>query len=614
MKESMPSETQAYDDAVRVTWRERLRTLRNVRPFLALLWRTGPSLVVGYFVARLLRAAVPVATLYITKLVIDTVVHGVRGGSVDTARLWRLILIELALAVLSDVLGRFITVADSLINDRVVNSVSVQLMRHASSLDLTQFEEADYHDRLYRAQQVTRRMHLTTQLMSAAQDTVMLVMFASAIVVLFPWLLIILVCASLPVFFAEGHFASLSYALLYRRTQQRRELDYVRSLGIEQEGAKEVKIFGLSDFLVRRYQELANLFEDENRRLLVRRAAVGALLTCAGTAGYYGAYAAILYETLRGALSVGGLTFLIASFARSRALIEGLLTNFSGITEQAMQLEFFFSFLRAEPSIRSKPGALPIPQPIKEGIEFRHVSFRYPGSGRYALRDVSFRITPGKPIALIGENGAGKTTVTKLLARLYDPTEGRILLDGVDLREYDPEEWRRRIGVIFQDYMCYDMPLRENISVGGLEHSHDHERVARSARFSLAAKVASRLKGGFEQMLGRRFAGGVELSTGEWQKVALARAYMRDSQVLILDEPTAAHDARSEQLVFQNVAEFTRGKITLLISHRLPNVRLADRILVLRDGRVYEQGTHQELLESNGLYAELFEMQASGYR
>jgi ATP-binding cassette subfamily B protein len=614
MKESMPAEARAPGDALRVTWRERLRTLRNVRPFLGLMWRTGPALVIGYFVARLLRAAVPVATLYITKLVIDTVVHGIKGGAVDTGLLWRLILLELALAVLSDVLGRFITVADSLIGDRVVNSLSLKLMRHASSLDLTQFEEPDYQDRLYRAQQVTRRMHLTTQLMSAAQDLLMLAMFASAIVTLMPWLLIILVCACLPVFFAEGHFASLSYSLLYRRTQQRRELDYVRDLGVEQKGAKEVKIFGLSDFLARRYQGLASLFEDENRRLLVRRAAVGSLLTCAGTVGYYGAYGAILYETLRGALSVGGLTFLIASFARSRSLIEGLLNNLSGITEQAMQLEFFFSFLRAEPSIRSRPGARPVPRPIREGIEFRHVSFRYPDSGRQALRDVSFRIRPGKPVALIGENGAGKTTITKLLARLYDPTEGQILLDGVDLREYDVEEWRREIGVIFQDYVCYDMPFRENISVGGLEHAHDRERVARSARSSLAANVAARLKGGFEQMLGRRFAGGVELSTGEWQKVALARAYMRDSQVLILDEPTAAHDARSEQLVFQNVAELTRGKITLLISHRLPNARLAERILVLRDGRVSEQGTHQELLESNGLYAELFEMQAAGYR
>jgi ATP-binding cassette subfamily B protein len=311
---------------------------------------------------------------------------------------------------------------------------------------------------------------------------------------------------------------------------------------------------------------------------------------------------------------VGDLTFLAGSFARSRSLIEGVLTNFSSISEQAMYLDDLFAFFRMEPRIRSAPGALPAPRPIRRSLEFRHVSFRYPGTERDALHDVSFDLRPDQRIALIGENGAGKTTITKLIARLYDPTEGRILLDGIDLREYDLEDWRREIGVIFQDYMRYHMLLWENIGLGRVELLDDRERIERAARLSLASDVAARLEKGLEQMVGRRFTNGVDLSGGEWQKVALARAYMRDAQLLILDEPTATLDARAEHRVFQRFAELTQGKMAVLISHRFSTVRMADRILVLHDGEVLEEGTHEELLRLGGQYAELFELQAAGYR
>jgi ATP-binding cassette, subfamily B, bacterial len=597
------------------TWRERLKALENVRPLLKMVWETSPALAFISASSRLLRAALPVATLYVSKLIIDAVVRSVRGGHIESARVWRLVTVELALAVASDLLGRAVALADSLLGDRFTNRVSVELMRHASILDLAHFEEPEFYDKLERARRQTMgRMQLMTQVMAMSQDLITLLTLASALIVFSPLLLLMLICAVLPAFLGETHFASLSYSLLFRWTPQRRELDYLRWLGATQESAKEVKIFGLGDYLTERYRRLANTFYDENRRLVIRRASVGSLLALVGTAGYYGAYLVILYRTLHGSLTVGDLTFLAGSFARSRSLIEGVLSSFSSISEEALYLHDLFAFFRMEPSIRSKPGALPAPRPIRRGLEFRHVSFQYPDAERYALHDVSFTLRPGQRIALIGENGAGKTTITKLIARLYDPTEGQILLDGIDLREYDLDDWRREVGVIFQDYMRYHMLLWENIGVGRIELFDDRQRIERAARLSLASDVAAGLENGLDQMVGRRFKDGVDLSGGEWQKVALARAYMRDAQLLILDEPTATLDARAEHRVFERFAELTRDKIAVLISHRFSTVRMADRILVLHDGEVLEQGTHAELLALRGQYAELFELQAAGYR
>lgn len=596
------------------TWRERLKALENVWPLLKMVWGTSPWLASLSLFCRLLRAALPVATLYIAKLIIDAVVRSVRGGH-EGGRVWKLVAIELSLAVASDLLGRALALADSLLGDRFTNRVSVDLMRHASVLDLAHFEEPEFYDKLERARRQTMgRMQMVSQVMGAAQDLITLVTLTSALIVFSPWLLAMLVCAVLPAFLGETHFASLSYSLLYRWTPQRRELDYLRWLGATQESAKEVKIFGLGGYLSERYRQLADLFYEENKRLVIRRAGVGSLLALVGTAGYYGAYVVILYRTLHGSLTVGDLTFLAGSFARSRSLIEGVLSSFSSISEEAMYLDDLFAFFRMAPQIRSAPGALPAPRPIQRGLEFRHVSFRYPDAERYALHDVTFELRPGQRVALIGENGAGKTTVTKLIARLYDPTEGEILLDGVDLREYDLEEWRREVGVIFQDYMRYHMLLWENIGVGRIERFDDRPRIETAARLSLASDVAARVEKGLDQMVGRRFKDGVDLSGGEWQKVALARAYMRDAQLLILDEPTATLDARAEHRVFERFAELTQGKIAVLISHRFSTVRMADRILVLHDGEILEQGTHEELVALGGHYAELFELQAAGYR
>ena len=438
--------------------------------------------------------------------------------------------------------------------------------------------------------------------------------FAAGLVVYAPWLIVLLAIALVPSFLGEAHFNALSYALSYVRTPQRRELDYVRQVAASADTAKEVKIFGLSSFLIDRYRTISRDTYDASRRLALRRAIWGSGFAALGTIAYYAAYAYIAWRAVTGSITIGDLTFLAASFLRLRGLLEGLLTGFSSTAGQALYIDDLFSFFRTEPGIRSSPGALPFPHPIREGFVFEHVGFRYPGAERWAVRRLSFALAPGEVVALVGENGAGKTTLMKLLARLYDPVEGRVLLDGRDLRDYDLDGLRGAIGVIFQDFVRYNLPAADNIAVGRIEARGDRERIKAAASAALADSVITKLPDGYDQMIGKRFRNGVDLSGGEWQKMAIARAYMRDAEVLILDEPTAALDARAEYEVFQRFRELSAGRSAVLISHRFSSVRMADRILVLSDGRVETAGTHDELLAAGGRYAELFELQAAGYR
>jgi ATP-binding cassette subfamily B protein len=590
-------------------------SLRNIRPLLRMVWDTSPPLVATSAVLRLLRALLPVSMLWVGKLILDAVVARISGATADLTAIWRLVAIELGLAVLSDVLGRANALCDSLLGDRFTNRVSLRLMRQATRLDLASFEDPVFYDKLERARrQTSARLGLLSSLLGVAQDAVSLASLSVGLIVFSPWLVILLVAAVLPAFLGESHFTSLAYSALYRWTPHRRRLDYLRLLGASAQSAKEVKIFGLGPYLTQQYDQVSADIYNENSQLAIRRATLGSLLNLVSTGGYYGAYAVVLARTLGGAISLGTFTFLTGAFARSRAYIEKILGSFNEISEQALFLQDLFAFLAMEPAIRSLPGAIPAPRPIRDGFEFRNVAFAYPGSGRKVVEGISFRLYPKEKIALIGENGAGKTTLVKLLARLYDPTEGEILLDGVDLREYDVDDLRREIGVIFQDYMRYDLLAKENIGFGFIDEIHDRDRIETAAKKSLADSVIDRLPLGYDQMVGRRFDGGVDLSGGEWQKLALARAYMRDAQVLILDEPTATLDARAEYEVFQRFAELTRDRMAVLISHRFSTVRMADRILVLAEGRIHEQGTHEQLVSLGGRYAELFELQAAGYR
>jgi ATP-binding cassette subfamily B protein len=605
---------------------ERFGALRNLPPFLKLIWETSPTLTALGVVLRLLRALLPVATLYVGKLIIDEVVPlaqqgGLRGdlgevlagGRLD--RLVWLLGIELALAIASDVLGRLVSLVDSLLSERAANLTSVRLMEHAATLDLEDFEDSELQDRLERARrQTSGRMTLQTQLFAQAQDVVTIIAFSAGLVVYAPWLMVLLALALIPAFLGEAHFNARSYALNYWRAPERRELDYLRQTGASVETAKEVKIFGLNAYLIERYRRLAEDFYQANRRLATRRASWGSLLAAIGTVAYYVAYGYIAWRTVQGVFSIGDLTFLSASFRRLRNLLEGLLVGFSQVSGQALYLDDLFSFFDIEPEIVSPPDARPFPVPIADGFRFENVGFRYPGAERWAVRHLSFELRAGEVLALVGENGAGKTTLAKLLARLYDPDEGRILLDGRDLRDYDVDALRANIGVIFQDFVRYHFTAAENIAVGRIEAREDRGRILDAAESSMAHEVIEKLPMGYDQIVGRRFRGGVDLSTGEWQKVAIARAYMRDAQLLILDEPTASLDARSEFEVFQRFKELARGKTAVLISHRFSSVRMADRILVLSAGEIVEAGTHEELLARAGRYAELFELQAAGYR
>jgi ATP-binding cassette subfamily B protein len=571
---------------------------------------------------RLLRAFVPVATFWVGKLILDTVI-AVRDGREDLQLLWRYVAIEIAIVVAGEILARGSSLIESLLGDLFSNVMSVRLMEHASTLDLAQFEDPTFYDHLERARrQTVGRIALVTQLVGMAQEAITLITIGGALIAYNPWMVVLLFGAVLPSFLGETHFAALGYSLLFRWTPERRQLDYLRLIGASDKTAKEVQMFGLAPWLTEKYRVLAWKFYDENKLLSLKRSAVSAALSMFGTVGYYVAYVLIILRAVRGEITPGTLIFLSASFARGRDGIQGILLSASSIYEQALYVRDLFVFFEMKPTITSLPDAPPVPNPIRQGFVFEKVGFRYPGSERWAIRNVTMTLQPGERVALVGENGAGKTTITKLIARLYEPTEGRILLDGRDLRDYDLTSLRNAIGVIFQDFVRYDMRFDENIGVGEIESVRSEletsdsvpESIDEAAKNSLAASLLPRFPLGYRQMLGRRFDEGVDLSGGEWQKVALARAYLRDAQVLILDEPTAALDARAEYEVFMRFSELVAGRMAILISHRFSTVRMADRIIVLRGGEVIETGTHEELIAGKGLYEELFRMQAAGYR
>jgi ATP-binding cassette, subfamily B, bacterial len=596
-------------------WGERLSAMRNIPPVLRIVWESGPRVIVLGLFFRLLVSVLPVALLWIAKLIIDGIVHVVTTHQGVPRHFWWLVAGEFTLAICGSLFSRAIDYFDSLFADNYTRHVSIEVMKHAAGLDLLAYEDPIFYDRLERARvQATDRLGMIQSMGRLVQQVITTVSLSVSILLYSPWLLLLLIAGVVPAFLGESHFAFLGYAKNFRQTPIRRQLDYLRVLGGSREAAKELKLFGLKDFLTGRFTNLSDEIYVENVALARRKLIAGMALSVIATAGYYSAYVIVIWQTVTGVLTIGAMTFLTRAVMQASDNIQQIFSTVSSIADQALFLTDLLAFFEMKPSVRSKPNALPAPRPIMRGFEFRDVSFSYPGSSRLVLDRLNLNFRPGERIALVGENGQGKTTIVKLIARLYDPTEGQILLDGIDLREYDLEDLYHEIGVIFQDFMRYEMTARENIAVGRIEQVKNTGLLQMAARKSMAEPVIGRLAGGYEQMLGRRFDGGLDLSGGEWQKIALARAYLRDAQVLILDEPTAALDARSEYEVFQRFAELTEGKMALLISHRFSTVRMADRIVVLENGRIAEEGNHDELASQGGRYAEMFEMQAASYR
>jgi ATP-binding cassette subfamily B protein len=615
--------TDTAPQTMRNAWGDRLRALKNVPPVLHIVWESGPAVVTWNLILRVLVSLLPICLGKVAQYIVDGVNRVVSYHEPLAPKFWYLVALEMFLAVFAGFLGRLIDYCDSLLADRYTNHVSIEVMRHAAALDVTAYEDPVFYDRLERARaQATDRLGMIQSMGRLIQQVITTVTFSAALLYYSPWLLLLLIAGIIPAFLGESHFAFLGYAKNFRQTPVRRQMDYLRQVGGSKEAAKELKLFGLSNYLTNRFAKLAGQIYVENVALSKRRLFVGGILSIVGTLGYYGAYAYVIWRAIHGAYSIGTLTFLTGAIVQASSNIQQVFSTLSSIADQALFLTDLIAFFAMKPLVESKPNALLIPRQIKRGFEFRNVSFSYPGTERRVLSDFNFHLEPGERIALIGENGQGKTTIVKLITRLYDPTEGEILLDGVNLKEYSIEDLHHEIGVIFQDFMRYEMTARENIAVGRIDIDKDsseeggpsQEDIEYAAHKSLAAGVIAKLGKGYDQMLGRRFEGGVDLSGGEWQKLALARAYLRDSQLLILDEPTAALDARSEFEVFERFAELTEGKMALLISHRFSTVRMADRIVVLEGGRLVEEGSHDALIRLNGRYATMFEMQAASYR
>lgn len=588
--------------------------LKNLPRFFKMVWETNKYMTLGNIFLRVIKAAIPLIVLYIGKEIIDEIIRLTKTTDGDWSYLYMMIGLELGLAVFSDLSNRVITLLDSLLGDLFSNSTSVELIQHAARLDLYQFENPDFYDKLERARrQTTGRTVLMTQVLSQFQDIITVIILGIGLIAFNPWLILLLFIAVLPAFLGETHFNQRTYSLTRSWTPERRELDYLRYIGASDETAKEVKIFNLADFLADRFKEVSDRYYNANKKIAINRALWGSLLSAVGTLAYYGAYLFIIFQTVSGIITLGTLTFLAGSFNRMRNMLQAIMNRFSKIAEGALYLQDMFDFFAIQPAIVSGENPVLIPKPIQKGFTFENVGFKYPGSDFWAIKNLSFHLPPGEKLALVGENGAGKTTLVKLLARLYNPSEGRILLDGKDLNEYDLGDLRKNIGIIFQDYIRFQMKASENIAIGSITERLQLPTIKDAAKKSLADTVIKDLPGEYEQILGKRFDKGVELSGGQWQKIALARAYMRDAQLLILDEPTSALDARAEHEVFLRFAELIKGKSAVLISHRFSTVRMADRILFLENGQLLELGSHEELVAKNGKYAELFRLQAAGY-
>jgi ATP-binding cassette, subfamily B, bacterial len=605
------------------TWRERLEEVRtaygNIPASFRLVWNADKAATLVMAVLTVLSAALPASQAWAGALIVDSVVHSLNNKLTAEQGLnaaLPLLLLEFGLLLVGAIISQVRRLYEHVLNAQLGHYINTEIIRKALSLDLHYFEDAAFYDKLQNARREAdfRAVGIINGVFMVAQNILTLISFAVLLLAFNPWISLILFGATVPAFIAQGRFSRLYFRLLTWHAPEFRRMQYIEHLLTVDNSVKEVKLFGLGEPLLKRYSATFWEFFREDTRLAYQRSWISLGLGLIASLSYYVAYGWIIYIAVTGAITLGGMTLYLTLFRQSQGTVQGLFDNINRLFENGLFMDNLFGFLDLKPQMVQQASAQTVPTQIASGLEFRNVSFRYPGRDDWAVRNVSLTIAPGEKVALVGPNGAGKTTLIKLLTRLYDPTEGNILLDGVDLREYDPDQLRQRIGVIFQDFVKYQLTARENIGFGQIDQLENSTLIDEAAARGGANDVVNELPSGMDTMLGRWFQNGHELSGGQWQKVALSRAFMRDGEVLVLDEPTAALDAEREYEIFQRFRELTEGKIAVLISHRFSTVRMADQIVVIEGGQVTEQGTHQALLAQGGTYARLFEMQAEGYR
>ena len=582
--------------------------------FFKEIWNTNKKLFLGSAFCRLIGAVLPVIVLWIGKIIIDEIILQTKLEVTDLTQLWTYVGVEFGLIVLSDLVSRAIQLTDSLLGDAYSIDTSVRIIKKTNQIDISLLEDSEFYDKLERARtQTTSRVGLMSNALGEVQSLISIATLVAGLIYFEPYLIILLVLSIIPAFINEIWFSQQQYSLARGWTAERRELDYLRFIGANDKTAKEIKLFGLTDFVVDRFKNLSQEYYDLNKKLAIKRSALGFAFNVLGTLSYYGAYVFIIYRVISGVITLGELTFLSGAFNRLTRNLQDFFSKFTRISESALYLKDYFEFI--DISIQPKHNEdIPLPEKIKEGFEFINVKFSYPESDNEILKGISFKIKAGEKLAFVGQNGAGKTTLTKLLLRFYEPTSGEILLDGININRFDKAQYQAFFGVIFQDFFKYEFTVRENIAIGDISQINNQEKIENAAELSLANQVVSELKKGYDQQLGKRFAKGQELSGGQWQKVALARAYMKDAKVMILDEPTSALDAKAESDVFERFIGLTEDKTSIIISHRFSTVRQANKILVLDEGRVLEMGTHEDLMANKSLYADLFKLQAEGYQ